>query len=107
MTASQKKPWKKYIKRDIVQGGGRGKVPSTFRGEAAYVRRLRRLEVVVLTLSMKMKLSKTELDSLLQSMLDVVDAVESPSSRSGSEFQRNAVPLLQQGPADGETEGEG
>lgn len=106
MSASQKKPWKRFIKRDMLQGGGRGKVTSVpFRGEAAYVKRLRRLEVVVLTLTMKLKLEPRALDRLLEDMLALADE-QGAEPGSGSPDTRGAFPLSHSGPADGQAEGE-
>ncbi len=105
MGASQKQPWKKYVKRAIVQGGGRGNVPNgTFRGEAAYVRRLRRIEVVILDLSMKLRLAPAVLDSLLQDMLDIKDV--QPATSSGGADEGDEVPLPHGGATEGQAEDE-
>ncbi len=106
MSASQKKPWRRFIKRDTLQGGGRGnKGKPLFRGEAAYVGRLRRLETVVLVLTMKLKIPPKVLDGLLENMLSIAD-VDEPTG-SGTEVQGNSVPLPHEGAPGGEAEGEG
>lgn len=100
MSASQNKPWLRFIKRDRLQGGGRGNVTKVpFRGEAAYVRRLRRLEVVILHLTMRLELKQEVLDRVLQDMLDMRDA-------PGDTNERNEVLVSQEGPPDGEDSGE-
>lgn len=104
MSASRDKPWRRFIKRDIVQGGGRGKVQRTFRGEAAYVKRLRRIEVVLLHITAKLTLGDFELDSMLQLMLDLEDVVEPKPGRRGPD-DREAVPVPQVGAPSGESEG--
>jgi len=103
MSASANRPWTRHIKRASLQGRGGGKVQSTFRGEAAYVRRLRRLETVVLVLTMKRKIPPEALDSLLEDMLHMVD-VEGASS--GGEDPGDPVPIPHEGAPDGETERE-
>ncbi len=103
MSASSRKPWTKFIKRAIVQGGGRGKEGKpSFRGEAAYVGRLRRLEKIILSLTMKVAMPPKVLDKLLQDMLDIVH-VEPPAG-SGSANDRDGLPLPHSGPADGQAE---
>ncbi len=105
MSASQKKPWKRFIDRDKVQGGGGGKDRRSSRSNnvAALVGRLRRLEVVVLVLSMKMKLGPRALDNLLEEMLALAD-VEEP--RSGGPDERREVPVPHSGTVDGSPERE-
>ncbi len=105
MSASKNKPWKKFISRDKVQGGGGGKVLRTFRGEAAYVGRLRRLETVVLVLTMKLKVPPKVLDGLLESMLHIVD-VDGAKPGSGGEDAGDPLPLPHSGPANGTPERE-
>ncbi len=109
MSASQKKPWKKFIRRDTLQGGGSGKVGKpTFRGEAAYVRRLRRTEVIVLYLSGKLKMEIGAVDRLLEAMLELRDVEPAkPSPESGTQVQGDAVPVPLEGSPVGETEREG
>ncbi len=105
MSASASRPWKKFIKRDTLQGGGRGKKGKPFfRGEAAYVLRLRRLELVVLTLTSRVKLRDEILDKLLEDMLQLKD-VESPVG-SGGQDAREALPIPHPGPVDGQAEGD-
>ncbi len=104
MPASQKKPWLRFIKRDTLQERGGGKVQRTFRGEAAYVGRLRRLETVVLVLTMKLKVRDEVLDMMLRDMLDLRDVAE--PKRSGGEDQGDLVPIPHEGSPDGEAERE-
>lgn len=107
MSASAKKPWRKFIKRGNLQGGGRGKEGKpSFRGEAAYVRRLRRLEVIVLHLTNGLELAPKVLDSMLNEMLILKDVVE-PKAGSGTPVQGDAVPVSHEGAPDGEAEGKG
>ncbi len=106
MSASQKKPWKRFIRRDILQGGGRGKKGKPFfRGEAAYVKRLRRLEVVVLHLTAKLTLADSMLDVMLDDMLIMKNVVE-PEPGSGSEDSGNPLPISHSGPPGGQVEGD-
>ncbi len=105
MSASAKKPWKRFIKRDMLQGGGRGKKGKPFfRGEAAYVRRLRRLELVTLVTYGKLKLPAEVLDRMLGDMIEMKDVVE-PKPGRGGEDGGDEVPIPHAGPADGEAEG--
>ena len=106
MSASKNKPWKKFIRRDKLQGGGRGKKGKPFfRGEAAYVKRLRRLEVVVLHLTAHLELSDILLASMLDDMLVMKDVVE-PKPGSGDPDTRDAFSIPHSGPADGQVEGD-
>lgn len=105
MSASAKKPWKRFIKYDTLQGGGRGKALKAFRGEAAYVKRLRRLELVILSLTMVLQIPKDLLDSLLQDMLRLRD-VEEAKPGSGGEDDRDGLPVPHSGPPDGQSEGD-
>lgn len=105
MSASKKNIWHRSIKRDRLPGGGRGEVPNvTSRSYAAYLRRLRRIEVVVLVLTMKMKIDPKVLDSMLEAMKDLAD-VQDPGS--GAPIQGDAVSVPHEGAPSGETEGEG
>ncbi len=103
MSASQKKPWLRFIKRAKLQGGEGGKELRSFRGEAAYIRRLRRLEVVVLTLTMKLKIEPKALDMLLDDMLLLKD-VEGASG--GDSDSGDPIRIPQEGAPDGEASGE-
>ncbi len=106
MSASQRKLWTRRVKRGIVPGRtGGGKERSSFRGEAAYLRRLRRLESVVLVLTMKRKLPQKVLDSMLDDMLLLEEVVE-PKPGSGSANAGDPLSLSHSGPADGQAEGD-
>jgi hypothetical protein len=105
MMPSAKKPWAKFINRDTLQGRGGGKAQRAFRGEAAYVKRLRRLEVLVLYLMGEKTLPKKVVDSMVQLMLDLEQVVE-PKAGSGSKDPRGAVDLPHSGPTGGQGEGE-
>ncbi len=105
MSASATRPWTKYIKRANMQGGGRGnKGKPLFRGEAAYVLRLRRLELVVMNLTMRIALPQKVLDRLLQDMVELKD-VDAPVG-SGSKDSGGVLSLPHSGPVDGQVEGE-
>lgn len=104
MSASQKKPYTRRVKRVTLPGRtGGGNVRSTFRGEAAYLKRLRRIEVVLLTLTMKLKVKASVLDSMLDEMVRLSEVVE-PKPGSGNSDTRDALPISHSGPADGQTE---
>ncbi len=109
MSASQKKPWQRFIKRDTLQGRGGGKVQRTFRGEAAYVGRLRRLEKIILHLTMHIpKIPDKVLASMLDDVLASADVkAPEPSLGGRTEVQRNEVPVPHQGSPARETEREG
>ncbi len=104
MSASKNRPWLRFIKRDTLQERGGGKVLRTFRGEAAYVRRLRRLELVVLSLTMKMALPPKLLDKMLDEMVELKDVVE-PTAGSGSEDEGGSTEVPHSGPPGGQIEG--
>ncbi len=105
MSASASRPWTRHIKRATLQGGGRGKKGKPFfRGEAAYVRRLRRLEIGVLHLCGKISIDHRALDKLLESMLELKDVKEPVGS--GGQDAREALPIPHPGPADGQGEGD-
>ncbi len=98
MSASQKKPWTKFMKRANMTGQERVGKATPFRGEAAYVGRLRRLETVVLVLTMKLKVHPKALDKLLEDML-LVEHVQAPSS--GSTDPGGPIQVPHEGAPDG------
>lgn len=107
-SASQKKPWTRFIKRGTLQERGGGKEQSSFRGEAAYIRRLRRLEVVCLHICHHKKmrhLTEKEVDKLLDAMYAISDG-QIPKAGGGSSDARGALPLSHPGPTGGQAEGE-
>ncbi len=105
MGASAKRRWTRTIKRATVRGGEGGNRRSRSGSVAVLLGRLRRLEVVVLNLTMKMRIPARELDKLLESMVYLSD-VEEPKAGSGGPDARGALPVSHSGPADGQVEGE-
>lgn len=104
MSASANKPWKRTWKRAKLQGGGkRERTEGSSRSDnvAALLGRLRRLEVVVMHLTMRLKLSSEELDKLLSAMLEASHVSE---PRSGGENRGIEVQIPHEGSSDGETE---
>ena len=109
MSASQKKPWLRFIKRDTLQGGGRGNVTTvTFRGEAAYVRRLRRIERVLLYLldyRDVRKLTGRELDLMAEAMYSVGQE-DGATASSGGEDAGDPLPIPHERAPEREASGE-
>lgn len=85
MTAGQTKRFTRAIARDKVQGGEGGERRRRSRSDsvAALMSRLRRLEVVVLATTMKLRLSTAELDRLLGAMLQLHEDTDG-GSESGN-----------------------
>lgn len=102
MSASQRKPWKRFVKRATVQGGEGGDRQSRSRSDnvAALLGRLRRLELAVLDLAGVTKLTPEALDSMLQAMLDL-SRIDAPTPSSGSEDPGDPVPIPHEGSVDG------
>ena len=105
MGASQKKPWLRFVKkRSNMTGEGGGERSLDRSGSfAALFSRLRRAEVVILHLTMKLTVRDTLLDKLLSDMLDL-SSVDEPSG-SGSPDGGDEVPVPLQGSPDGEDKG--
>ncbi len=100
--ASVKKPWKRFINRDTVQGREGGDRRSRSRSFAALFSRLRRVEVILLHLSGRLKMQPEEVDNLLERVLELSEVVE-PSVSGGGADQGDAVLLSYEDATGGET----
>ncbi len=110
MSASQKKPWKKYLRRVKVEGGEGGERETRSRSDkiGALVGRLRRLEVAMLMVNGFLpgaRDSEGQLDRLLQAMLDLHEDVPE-SQRSGGKDKGGTTVLPHEGTPFGEAEAE-
>ncbi len=101
--ASVRKPWKRFINRDKVQGGEGGERRSRSRSFAALFARLRRVEIVVTHIMQKSELSDEHLDKVLEMMLSSQE-VDAPVASSRSEDERGEVFLPQEAAPDREIE---
>ncbi len=85
-----------------LKGGTRRRRDRTD-GVSALLGRLRRLEVVVLHLTMKLTLSEKEFDTHLKNMLDLKD-VKAPDLQRRRTDEGSSLSLPYEGPLDGEVE---
>lgn len=109
---SRQRPWTKFMKRGNLKGGEGGDERSSSRRDvaAAFLGRLRRLEVVMLAITGVRKVTDAELDILLGNMLELNDvtppsaSAASASGGSGRSNARSAVRVPQGGRTEGESE---
>lgn len=109
VSASKRKQWTRFLKRDKLQGGEGGSAKRTRSDNvASLLGRLRRLEVVMLVLSGHPRyvrlLTDEELDSLLKNVYDLHQDVGSEATGGRRTSSAERVPLPHQGAVDREGE---